>query len=292
MRDLELVISARSRDLGGFEVRRVLPHSAHKMVGPFVFMDHLGPIHFAAGRGMDVRPHPHIHLATVTYLFEGQIHHRDSLGSDQVIEPGAVNWMVAGRGIVHSEHSPEAVRRQGGPLHGIQVWVALPEELQNTAPVFEHFSQDKLPEFNEGEAKIRLLLGSAFGHASPVTVHSDLFLMDVYIPRGAHLTLPGEGRDGGVYVVGGQLKINDQEVRKDHLAIGRRAGDLFIEAVNDARIVLFGGTSIGSRFVDWNFISTHQENIDQAREEWAKGPGSSRFPKVPGDEWEYIPLPE
>jgi redox-sensitive bicupin YhaK (pirin superfamily) len=292
MRELETIISARSKDLGGFEVRRVLPHASHRMVGPFIFFDHMGPAQFQPGHGLDVRPHPHIHLATVTYLFEGAIRHRDSLGSDQLIEPGAINWMVAGRGIVHSERSPDPVRKLGGPLHGIQIWVALPRETENCTPHFEHVSADKLPLFSVESAHIRLLLGSAFGHVSPVTIQSDLFYMDVRLPKGTRLTLPAEGRDGGVYVVEGQLKVNNQTVEKGQMGVGHRADDLFIESLSESRAMLLGGTSLGPRFIDWNFISSRKENIDQARADWSMGPGSERFPQVPGDETEFIPLPE
>jgi redox-sensitive bicupin YhaK (pirin superfamily) len=291
MSKIQLIIRPRETDLGGFSVRRVLPFAKHRMVGPFLFFDHMGPAEFAPGTGMDVRPHPHIHLATITYLFEGAIHHRDSLGSSQWIEPGAVNWMIAGKGIVHSERTPAELRKSGGRLNGIQCWVALPEAHQETAPSFHHHPGEELPEFTVGEAKLKLLLGKAFGKTSPVKIHSDLFYLEARLPAGASLLLPSEGRECAVYVAEGEMEVEQEAVGAYSMAVAKAGEDLFIRAKENSRLMLLGGASVGERYLFWNFASSAKENLERAKAEWANGPGSARFPKVPEDEEEFIPLP-
>lgn len=293
MKKIDLVIPSREKDLGGFSVRRVLPYASHRMVGPFIFFDHMGPADFAPGQGMTVRPHPHIHLSTVTYLFEGKIHHRDSLGSDQVIEPGAVNWMTAGHGIVHSERTPDEVKQIGGRLNGIQCWVALPEEVQDTEPSFMHHPSSSLPEFEIDGAKLKLLLGSAFGRQSPVRVYSDLFYLDVILPKGNSLHLPCDGREGAVYLVNGSVDVEEASLDPYSMAVGNLGEPLTIEAKETSRLMILGGTPVGERYIYWNFVSSNKENLEKAKKAWANGPGNfgSRFPKVIGDDQEFIPLP-
>lgn len=288
------VIPSREKDLGGFSVRRVLPYASHRMVGPFIFFDHMGPAEFAPGEGMTVRPHPHIHLATVTYLFEGKIHHRDSLGSDQLIEPGAINWMTAGHGIVHSERSPDEQRKSGGRLNGIQLWVALPTHEENTAPSFVHHPAATLPEFELDGARLKLLLGSAFGRESPVKVHSDLFYLEVHLPQGRTLTVPGDGRASAAYLVSGQLNAGDANLEPHSMAVGAAGEALCLTATESSHFMLLGGSPVGERFIYWNFVSSSKESMEQAKKEWAGGPGKAgtRFPKIPGDDQEFIPLPD
>ncbi|MBX3021173.1 MAG: pirin family protein [Bdellovibrionales bacterium] len=293
MSRLKLVITSRDRDLGGFNVRRVLPYPTHRMVGPFLFLDHMGPTQFAPGKGMDVRPHPHINLATVTYLFEGAIHHRDSLGSDQRIEPGAINWMTAGRGIVHSERMPEVTRVHGGRLNGLQCWVALPENQEECEPSFEHHPAVTLPQFLNGSIKLKLLLGKSAGHESPVKVHSDLFYMEALMPKGAVLEFDSENRETAAYLVHGEVRVEEQRILAGSMAVGDRTQGLKIEALQDSRVMLLGGKSVGPRFMFWNFVSSSKDRLEEVKREWAKGPGHSpRFPKIPGDDQEFIPLPD
>lgn len=292
MKKIALVIPSREKDLGGFSVRRLLPYATHRMVGPFIFFDHMGPAEFAPGEGMTVRPHPHIHLSTVTYLFEGRIQHRDSLGSNQLIEPGAINWMTAGRGIVHSERTPEDLKKSGGRLNGIQCWVALPEEVQDSTPSFHHHPSDSLPEFEIDGARLKLLLGSAFNRCSPVAVHSDLFYLDAYLPKDSELQLPCDGREGAVYLVSGKVDVGEVTLEPFSMAVGHIGEPLIITAHEASRFMLLGGKSIGERFIYWNFVSTSKENLEQAKLAWAKGPGhSERFPRISGDDKEFIPLP-
>lgn len=256
MEDIELIITGRERDLGGFQVRRVLPYATHAMVGPFIFFDHMGPATFSSKEGIDVRPHPHINLATVTYLFEGKIRHRDSLGNDQLIEPGAINWMTAGHGIVHSERTPDELRKSGSQLSGIQCWVALPEEFEEIDPDFKHYPADALPEFQIDNVQLNLLLGSAFTHQSPVVVHSDLFYLYVKLPKGTQINFPLESREGAAYVVKGSLRINDKPIEQYAMAVGKKCGSLLLQAVEDSEVMLLGGKPIGKRFIYWNFVSS------------------------------------
>jgi len=293
MDKVELIISARPRDIGGFFVRRILPYATHQMVGPFTFFDHFGPVEFLPGEGIEVRPHPHLNLATVTYLFEGKIRHRDSLGSDQLIEPGAINWMIAGKGIVHSERTPEDLRKSRRRLHGIQLWIALPEESENIAPSFTHHPANTLPEFEVDGVRLRLLAGTAFGHSSPVPAKSDFFYLEADFSPGAELVLPANGgHEAAVYVIEGHARVDDKDVQENFMAIARAGESLHISAREKTRLMLLGGKPVGKRHIYWNFVSSSEENIEKAKADWALGPGhSARFPKVPGDDQEFIPLP-
>lgn len=289
MSNLELVITPRDRDLGGFHVRRILPYAHHRMVGPFIFLDHMGPVDFAPGEGMDVRPHPHINLATVTYLFEGSIFHRDSLGSAQLIEPGAINWMTAGKGIVHSERSPQDARAAGAKLHGLQCWVALPQESEESEPTFVHHPADTLPEFEAQGAKIKLLVGSLFGQKSPVQTKSDVLYADVHFPPGVYLELASEGRDLAVYALEGDLSVNGEKIATGAMAVAKSGDDLKIQAQNFSRAMILGGMPLpGERHIFWNFVSSSKERIERAKQDWRE----RVFPKIPGDDREFIPLPE
>lgn len=293
MSKVQLIISPRERDLGGFSVRRILPYATHRMVGPFIFFDHMGPANFAPRAGMDVRPHPHIGLATVTYLFEGQIRHRDSLGSDQLIEPGAVNWMTAGRGVVHSERTPEGARATGSRMNGIQLWVALPEEHEEIEPSFVHHPRPTLPEFKIGNVEIKLLLGSVFDQKSPVVTHSDLFYLEARIPKGSHFRLPIEGKEAAVYVVEGLVTIGAQQIGLNTMAVAEKGEDIVIEGTEASRVMILGGGPVGERHIYWNFVSSSLEKIEKAKKDWALGPreDSERFKPIPNDHQEFIPLP-
>lgn len=294
MEEIELIIPARERDLGGFHVHRVLPYATHRMVGPFIFFDHMGPATFSINEGIDVRPHPHINLATVSYLFEGKIRHRDSLGSDQLIEPGAINWMSAGHGIVHSERTPEDLRLSGSRLNGIQCWVALPEEFEETPPSFTHYPANTLPEFKIDNIQLKLLLGTALAQQSPVKVYSDLFYLYVKLPKGSKMTFPLEGREGAAYIVNGCVHVNEKQIDQYAMAVGKKCGSLVLYALEDSEVMLLGGKPVGKRYIYWNFVSSSQEKIEKAKSDWAQGPGNpdSRFPKIPHDDSEFIPLPD
>jgi len=290
---IELVIASREKDLGGFSVRRILPYASHRMVGPFIFFDHMGPAVLAPGTGMDVRPHPHIGLATVTYLFEGKIQHRDSLGSTQDIEPGAINWMTAGRGIVHSERTPQAVREKGSRMNGIQCWVALPEDQEDIEPNFAHHPASSLPEFRIGNSELKLLLGSLLGKQSPVQVHSDLFYLEVKMQKGSQIEIPVQGREAAVYLVEGSLSFEGQALEPLTMAVAGSGEDLSFQALQDSRLMVLGGSPLGERFIYWNFVSSSKEKIEKASMDWASGPRaqSDRFFPIPGDDQEFIPLP-
>lgn len=288
---LETIIVPRTRDLGdGFEVRRALPSVRRRMVGPFIFFDQMGPAVFRSGHGLDVRPHPHIGLATVTYLFEGEILHRDSLGTVQSIRPGAVNWMVAGRGIAHSERTPPELRPTGGRLFGIQIWVAVPKEKEETAPSFAHTPAEALPVMEDGGARVRLIAGSAFGARSPVGTLSELFYADVALTAGARLPVSPSHEERAVYVVDGAVELGGQTYAAGQLLVLRPRVDVLLAATAPAgaRVLLFGGEPMdGPRHIWWNFVSSSRERIEQAKEDWKAG----RMGPVPG-ETEFIPLPD
>jgi redox-sensitive bicupin YhaK (pirin superfamily) len=287
---VETEIESRVRDLGGgFTVRRLLPSSARRMVGPFVFFDHMGPVRMGPGNGLDVRPHPHINLATVTYLFEGEILHRDSLGSEQPIRPGAVNWMTAGSGIVHSERSPAAERAAGPRLHGLQLWLALPRAQEETAPSFRHHTSGSIPALEQKGARLRVVAGSAYGATSPVGVLSPLFYVDADLDRGADLPLPGEYAERAAYVVAGSVSCDGKAHGPGTMLVFRSGLSACITAGAPARVMLLGGAPLdGERHVWWNFVSSSLERLERAKDDWRNG----RFPSVPGDEVEFIPLPE
>ena len=287
---VETVIMPRTRDLGdGFEVRRALPSAQLRTVGPFVFFDQMGPVAFPAGNGLDVRPHPHIGLATVTYLFEGEILHRDSLGTVQPIRPGAVNWMTAGRGIVHSERTPPELRaREDVRLFGVQTWVALPKAFEETAPAFAHHRADQLPVLEEPGKRLRLIVGTLYGARSPVVVFSEMFYADAELRNGARLDIPAEHAERAIYVVAGRIEIAGAPIDAGRLIVLGPGADIAIAASGAARLLLFGGAPMdGPRHLWWNFVSSSQERIEQAKEDWKAG----RFAPVPG-ETEFIPLPE
>jgi redox-sensitive bicupin YhaK (pirin superfamily) len=282
------LISGRARDIGGFAVRRTLPSMQRRFVGPFLFWDHMGPVQLEPGRGMDVRPHPHIGLATVTYLFAGEIVHKDSLGSDQVIRPGDVNWMTAGRGIVHSERTGAELRKAGTAVHGIQTWVALPAELEETEPAFQHVPGKALPELGLPGARLRVIAGAAFGATAPVAVMSPAFYVEARLDAGTELALPGEYAERAAYVVEGAIECDGQPVEAGTMALAEDGARAAIRALRDSRVMLLGGAPVGQRHIWWNFVSSSEERIERAKQEWKDG----AFPKVPGDEVEFIPLPE
>lgn len=286
---VELSIQPRPRDLGGSRVRRVLPSAKRRMVGPFIFLDHAGPASFDPGHGVDVRPHPHIGLATVTYLFDGAFLHRDSLGTEQVVEPGAVNWMTAGRGIVHSERTPARIRAAGSRLHGMQSWVALPTDRETMAPTFQHHPRDTLPVIERNGVRMRLIAGSAYGSTSPVETQSPLFYLDVTLPAGGRFELPVEYAERALYPVDVGVSVDGMACRAGCLAVLRSGRAVEISARSAARVMVFGGEPLaGERFIWWNLVSSSRDRIEAAKADWAQG----RFPKVPGDEAEFIPLPE
>jgi len=295
---IQKLIPPRTHDLGdGFVVRRILPFHAKRSVGPFVFFDHFGPVEYAPGSSFDVKPHPHIGLATVTYLFEGAIRHRDSLGTDLVIEPGAVNWMTAGYGIVHSERTPDVQQRNGQSLHGIQTWVALPIEDEDCAPEFEHHPADTLPEFSVGSAHIKLLAGSAWGHASPVSFPSEVLYLTLVADEDCVMPLPASlAAERGIYLVSGSASVDGTPLSDMSMAVVDKDADIDLELSRGSIAVVCGGARIDSpRKMNWNFVSSDPSKIDQARQDWTaaiKSGGSDRFAAVPGDETEWIPLPD
>jgi redox-sensitive bicupin YhaK (pirin superfamily) len=284
---IELLIEPQTRDLGDFTVRRALPDKRRQRVGPFIFFDHMGPAEFPPGSGVNVRAHPHIGLATITYLFEGEILHRDNLGYVQPIRPGAVNWMTAGRGIVHSEKVTEELRASGQRLHGLQTWVALPREVEETDPAFEHYPAADIPALNVGGAAIRVVLGSAFGVSSPVKTHSGILYVEVNLEPGQSVDIP-QAEELAVYVVEGSVAIERQFVDAGLLAVLQGGAGGKVTAESAARIMFAGGDALpGERFIWWNFVSSSRERIEQAKADWRE----QRFDAVPG-ETDFIPLPE
>lgn len=291
---INMVIIPRARDLGGFEVRRALPSAKRQMVGPFIFFDQMGPAEFLTDEGFDVRPHPHIGLATVTYLYQGSIFHRDSLGTNKEIHPGAVNWMIAGNGITHSERTAPDVRAApNSPLFGIQTWVALPQDAEDTAPCFEHQPKEALP-FLEGEGKqVRLILGSLYGERAPVKTFSEMFYADAILKAGAKLPLPADHEDRGLYVVSGEIEIAGQVFEHGKMMVFRPGDEITITARTDARLMMLGGETLnGPRYIWWNFVSSSREKLEAAKEAWREGDWEhGRFQLPPGDSNEWIPAP-
>lgn len=287
---IELLIQGRAHDLGGgFAVRRVLPSAKRRMVGPFIFLDHFGPMDVPPGGGMQVRPHPHIGLATVTYLFEGGIFHRDSLGYAQAIRPGDVNWMTAGSGIVHSERTEPEMRATGFRMHGVQTWVALPKAHEETAPAFEHVQASRLPSWVEGGVALRLIVGTYAGRMAPTSHFSPIFYVGVELEAGKKLVVSAEHAERAVYVADGTLTIGDRRLETGDLAV-LGAGQP-VEAVGGAaatKAMLLGGAAIdGPRHIWWNFVSSSKDRIEKAKADWRE----QRFGRVPGDP-EFIPLPD
>ena len=285
---IELVIDARRRDLGGFEVGRVLPYSHKRMVGPFIFFDHFGPVTFQTGipRSVDVRPHPHIGLSTVSYLFDGEIMHRDSVGSEQPIRPGELNWMTAGGGITHSERF-ERARAEGGSLHGIQAWVALPREHEETEPSFAHHPASDLPTYESDGLWARLVVGSAFGANAKVKIHSPMFYVHWELQAGARAQLPAEYPERAAFIAAGSVEIDGRSFAAGQMVVFNPGQPVPFTAMSDATVMLLGGEPIGERFLEWNFVSSTQERIEQAKADWRAG--RMKLPDL--DNQEFIPLP-
>ena len=286
---IETLIIPNARDIGGFEVRRALPTARRKLVGPFIFFDRMGPAILRGGQALDVRPHPHIGLATVTYLFDGRIRHRDSLGTEMVIEPGDVNLMTAGRGIVHSERSPEELRGSPLSISGLQTWLALPDGREEIDPLFENTARDDLPVFEAEGVAGRVVIGSFHGFRSPVRTSSDTLYAEVRLSPGARLQIPPDAEERAIYVLAGDVEIAGDRFPSDRLLAFRPGDEIVVSSEGGAHLMLFGGASLGSkRYIWWNFVSSSKERIEQAKEEWRSG----RFDIVPGDEEEFVPLPE
>ena len=286
---LDLVIDARRRDLGGFEVGRVLPYAQRRMVGPFVFFDHFGPTRFERGlpRSVDVRPHPHIGLSTLSYLFEGEIMHRDSLGSEQAIRPGEVNWMTAGRGITHSERF-ERARAEGGPLHGIQAWVALPVESEEVEPAFAHYAGADLPTYESGGLWARLVAGAAFGTRANVATYSPLFYVHWRLQPGTQAQLPAEYPERAAFVASGTIEVEGATFDPGRMLVFAPGKPVLFTAKTAADVMLLGGEPIGERYIEWNFVSSSKDRIAQAKADWRAG----RMKLPVRDDREFIPLPE
>ena len=292
---IETVIVPRARDLGGFEVRRALPAPRRQMVGPFIFFDQFGPVEFLTGQGIDVRPHPHIGLATVTYLMQGRIHHRDSLGTDQWIEPGAVNWMVAGQGITHSERMDGTYRDTDKSLFGIQTWVALPKDKEDRSADFIHAARTELPELEAEGKRVRLVLGDAWGVSGPVETTSRMFYADAMLEPGAKIPLPDDHEDRGVYVLTGSIDVAGETYDAGRMMVFRPGDALSLTAGPEgARLMMLGGDTMdGPRHIWWNFVASSQDRIDAAKEAWRAGDWAhGRFQLPPGDDGEHIPLPD
>lgn len=286
---IELLIEPRRRSLGAFEVGRVLPYAQRRMVGPFIFFDHMGPVNLPKGlaKEADVRPHPHIGLSTVTYVFEGEIMHRDSTGVEQAIQPGAMNWMIAGSGITHSERF-ERARREGGPLHGIQSWIALPDGDEETAPSFTHYNGDQqLPVHSESGVWLRLLAGDAFGLHASVKTHSPLFYGHIVLEAGARVALPREYAERAVYLVWGAVSADGQPLKALQMAVFGAGAPAVVQAEAPSVLMMLGGAPVGERFIEWNFVSSSRDRIEQAKADWR-----AQRMKLPDlDHAEFIPLP-
>jgi redox-sensitive bicupin YhaK (pirin superfamily) len=287
MSNITQLLTPHIQDLGGFNARRSLPHDDLMMVGPFIFFDHLGPALFPPGKGIDVRPHPHINLATVTYLFEGVILHRDSLGFVQEICPGAVNWMIAGKGIVHSERSPESDRAIANTIHAIQTWVALPEETEETEPSFSHYPTEDIPSWTENGVKVVLIAGEVKGRKSPVKSQSPIIYLDLSLPSKSSFVLPPDYSERAIYSVTEGITVDEELLEQHRLAILSPGQEVKISANNQARCLVIGGEPLGKRYKWWNFVSSSQARIERAKQDWQEG----KFDKVP-QETEFIPLPE
>lgn len=284
---IEAVINQRRRSIGSFEVGRVLPSAERHMVGPFIFFDHIGPVELPKGlpRDADVRPHPHIGLSTVTYLFDGEVMHRDSIGIEQAIRPGEINWMTAGSGITHSERF-ERARREGGRLHGIQSWVALPDDAEETAPSFAHHEGDDLPVHQDRGLWLRLLAGEAFGLRATVRTHSPLFYVHAALQSGARVELPRQYAERAVYLVSGAVEVGGRVIDPLRMAVFTEGAETVIEALAPSVLMLLGGDPVGERFIEWNFVSSSRQRIEQAKADWRAG--RMKLPDLDNDE--FIPL--
>jgi redox-sensitive bicupin YhaK (pirin superfamily) len=292
---IETLIVPRSRDLGGFEVRRALPAPKRQMVGPFIFFDQAGPAELLTGQGIDVRPHPHIGLATVTYLYRGDFHHRDSTGADQIIRPGALNWMVAGRGVTHSERTSAAARSGPNGLFGIQTWLALPDTHEDVAPTFDHHPKDTLPVLEDRGVSVRLILGTTYGMVAPARMFSETFYADVKLEAGSRLPMPDDHEDRGIYIVEGSISIAGQEFEAGRMMVFRPRDRITVAAgAQGARLMILGGATLGGpRYIWWNFVASSEERIEAAKAEWRAGDwGNGRFDLPEGDRAEHIPLPD
>jgi hypothetical protein len=286
---LEMTIAPVTHDLGAFKVNRTLPSRQRTMVGPFIFVDEFGPARLPAGQGMDVRPHPHINLATVTYLFEGAIEHRDSIGSHQVIEPGAINLMTAGSGIVHSERSPQDIRPHGPSLYGMQTWLALPDGQEEVAPAFDHVAADGLPLVEDGGARARVLMGTLWGATAATPCHSPTIYADVELGAGASIPIEAGADERAVMLVGGEAELDGRPLDPFTLYVVRPGAESRLSSASGGRAMLMGGQAFATpRHVFWNFVSSSRDRINQAKEDWK----ARRFPLIPGDDEEFIPLPE
>lgn len=283
---VELVIEPVKKDLGELVVRRVLPAPERRMVGPFIFFDHMGPASFPPGKGIAVRPHPHIGLATITYLFEGEIIHRDSLGYVQPIQAGAVNLMTAGRGIVHSERAGDDLG-ETLRLHGIQSWMALPDSLEETRPAFAHYPASELPQFEHDGVEVTVIVGDAYGHRSPVVVAGSMLYLECRMAEGSALTLPDTYTERAVYVVSGDIRIDARSFSEGAMAVAASGKRVTLHASAQSRVMVIGGEPVGERHVWWNFVSSSKSRIEQAKQDWSQG----NFEPVPG-ETEFIPLPD
>jgi redox-sensitive bicupin YhaK (pirin superfamily) len=285
---IELLLNQRPRRLGSFEVGRVLPAAKRRMIGPFIFFDHMGPVDLPRGlpRNADVLPHPHIGLSTVTYLFAGEIVHRDSVGMEQAIRPGEMNWMIAGSGITHSERF-ERARREGGPIHAIQSWVALPNGQEEAAPAFAHHEGNDLPVHRDGGVWLRLLAGEAFGLRASVKTHSPLFYLHVTLDRGARIALPREYEERAIFLVSGGVEVDDRAIAPTQMVVFNADVDAVVQATTSSVLMLLGGAPIGERFIEWNFVSSSRERIAQAKADWSAG--RMKLPDL--DNREFVPLP-
>jgi redox-sensitive bicupin YhaK (pirin superfamily) len=285
---IDLILDQRSRSLGAFEVGRVLPAAKRRMIGPFIFFDHMGPVDLPQGlpRSADVLPHPHIGLSTVTYLFAGEIVHRDSVGMEQSIRPGEMNWMIAGSGITHSERFEQA-RREGGPIHAIQSWVALPNGHEEIDPAFAHHEENDLPVHRDGGVWLRLLAGEAFGLRAAVKTHSPLFYLHVALDSGARVALPYDYSERAIFVVSGRVEVDNRPVASTQMVVLRPRADAVVQATTPSVLMLLGGAPVGERFIEWNFVSSSRERIEQAKADWKAG--RIKLPDL--DNQEFVPLP-
>lgn len=292
---IETLIIPRARDLGGFEVRRALPAPKRQMVGPFIFFDQAGPAEFLTGQGIDVRPHPHIGLGTVTYLYRGDFHHRDSIGSDQIITPGELNWMVAGKGVSHSERTSAPARKGPHSLFGIQTWIALPEDREDMEPIFEHHGKESLPLIEGEGVSARLILGTAYGETAPATLYSETFYLDVVLQPGARFPLPDDHEDRGLYITEGSVSIAGQSFGAQRMMVFRPGDRITVAAGPEgARLMALGGATLGGpRYIWWNFVASSRDRIEAAKTDWRAGRwGEGRFDLPSGDRAEFIPLPD